>query len=284
MSSGNVSSSGNCLGNTTMCWNGTSKVSNEDSSATTYFLSFTFIYIPGLVTNIFVLILILRDFRKAVFPAIILLLVLCCADFIALVVSFLQHTMNRYVLTITYSRCAVFAIIHPYFRMYAGFLNSFMAIDRVLALGTPFFYKSKIQVATWKIGSVIAAIVALIIGLFPVIGLGEVWIQRKVGNTNVSICSTFGYFPVPWKRAYGIVYGMMGFVSLLTIVVCNTLVIRIVLQLKNRITTLEQKSSNESSSKTSFEMAFAKLMGGLAVVYIICNTPYNVGSLHWLEI
>ncbi|KAL3881976.1 hypothetical protein ACJMK2_028358, partial [Sinanodonta woodiana] len=275
MSSGNDSSSTNCIGNATLCLNGTSKVSNDDSAAATYFLSFTFIYIPGLVTNIFVLILILRDFRKAVFPAVILLLVLCCADFIALVVSFLQHTMNRYVLTITYSRCAAFSVLHPYFRLYAGFLNSFMAIDRVLALGTPFFYKSKIQMATWKIGSVIAAIIALLIGLFPFMGLGEVWIQRKAGNKIIIICSAFSYYPEPWKRAYGIVYGMMGFANLFTIVVCNTLVARIVLQLKNRIATLEQKSSDNSSSKTSFEMAFAKLMGGLAVVYIICSSPYN---------
>lgn len=245
------------------------------------------IWIPGIITNVLALFFIIRDIKKAVFPAIILLLVLCLSDLTAVCLSITRHMITRYVHSVTYTMCASVSTFHIYFRLFSGVVNTLMATDRVLAICMPFYYKSHVEATTWKIGCLIAAIAVACINGLPLIGLGNYMGTRSSGTVY---CSSLGYKENPFERVFGIANGILGLMCVIAIVILNCIVIRSVLKLNNRIvgitdtTTTTDSDGNKSSkaSVMSFEIAFAKLMGCLAAVYLVCGTPYNVSAVFYL--
>ncbi|XP_052809545.1 uncharacterized protein LOC128238017 [Mya arenaria] len=159
-----------------------------------------------------------------------------------------------------------------------------MAVDRVLAICTPFYYKRNVDVNTWKIGCLCAGVAIACFCCFPLIGLGDFMAVRGGGRV---VCSSLSYRNVPVERVFGVMFGCIGFACMFTIVVCNMLVIRALIRLNNRImsitttsdtltSTTDGSSDGSSAAKvTSYEVTFAKLMGALAAVYLVCGTPYN---------
>ena len=246
------------------------------------------VVIPGFVLNSAALIFIIKDIRKAVFPAIILLLMLCSSDLAALIFD-LVHISVSFLLadvTYTFAFCAVKSVPHTFFQQYSGVLNAMMSVDRVMAICFPFFYKRNVQVSTWKFGSLAAAFCTAMFNMFPVIGLGDVIVSVRYHGQLSYRCSTFTYWPEPRKRVFGTLYGIFGCIIVLTIFIGNSMVIRSALKMRSRITpsTISQPSATDSSiSNTanvkSAEITFAKLMGCLALVYLTCGTPFNVSSI-----
>ena len=264
-------------------------MSTRSHSSHSYYISFGLITVPGIVTNSLALFFIIRDMRKAVFPAIILILTLCFSDLIAVIFSAIRHTATRYISDISYSMCASLSVPHTFFRSYSGIVNSMMAVDRVLAICFPFYYRKNVELNTWKISCVVAAFTTACFSLFPIIGLGDVMTTVTGSNGYQRIyCSTFSYRSDPIKKVYGLLFGIVGFMVIIVIVVGNSLVIRSILRINRRVTvgtssisSLETRSMTKSdlnmpNSVPSFEIAFAKLMGSLAAVYLICEVPYNV--------
>ena len=256
---------------------------SHSSSLTTFYISLGVITIPGLITNFVALIFIIRDIRKAVFPAIILLFALCTADLAAVIFSLFRHALNRIIKEYSFASCAALSVLHSFFRIYGGVLNSMMAVDRLLALCTPFYYKRKIEVLTWKVGCLIAAFITACFTCFPVVGLGNVTTIRMSNGKSKLYCSTFSYRTDPVQKVYGMLYGVLGYLIVSIIVTLNTIVIVTVIKLSKRIVIGNIETSTTSGSggpskanNTSFEIAFAKLMGCLAAVYLICGIPYNV--------
>jgi len=250
----------------------------------TFYFSIFIIWIPGTVTNLLALYFIVKDIKKAVFPAIILLLVLCCCDLIAVISSAARHMMGYFVTHVSYAYCAGLSTTHIFFRIASGVLNCMMAVDRLLAICTPFYYKRNVDTRTWKVGCVIAGLAILFYCLFPLIGLGDYMATRGRGTV---VCSSLSYRQIPVERVFGIFFGCIGFLCIIVIFVCNMFVIRSLIRLNNRVadllsvkdrsTSTDESSGSTSTAKvTSFEVAFAKLMGCLAAVYIVCGTPYSV--------
>ena len=254
-----------------------------------HYFSLACVILPGFVINSVALIFLIKDIRKAVFPAIILLLMLCSSDLAAVIFSTIHVSVSLTVTDITYALCAAKSVPHTFFQLYAGVLNAMMSIDRVMAICFPFFYKRNIQVSTWKFGSLVAAFCTAMFNIFPVIGLGDVIMSVRFGGHAHYYCSTFTYWSEPRKRIFGTLYGMFGFVIVLLIVLGNSMVIRSVMKMRTRITSsiVEPSSSTDSTTSntanvTSAEIAFAKLMGCLALVYLTCGMPYNVSHSFFL--
>ncbi|KAH3724740.1 hypothetical protein DPMN_050564 [Dreissena polymorpha] len=88
------------------------------------------------------------------------------------------------------------------------------------------------------------------------------------------------------------IFPFIGFVCTLTVVVCNVCVIRALVHLRNRVVSIplsERSNSTDTTSEdsrnlTPFEVAFAKLMACLAVVYLVCEAPYHVSNLRMWKI
>ena len=250
-----------------------------------YHIGLLFVVFPGFLTNSLALFFIIKDVRKAVFPAIILLLTLISADLVADIFTGMHMIVALYVTDRTFNICASLSVLHTFFRMYSGLLNAMMSIDRVLAICTPYYYKRRVHVSTWKLGSLLAALCTAIFSLFPVIGLGNVMVQRYENKILVNVCSTFSYQEETHKKVHSAMYGIFGVVLILIIIFGNSMVIRSIYKMRKRIIPVNVELSNSTdydcsstTSLSSFEIAFAKLMGCLALVYLICGTPMNVST------
>ncbi|KAH3729777.1 hypothetical protein DPMN_055755 [Dreissena polymorpha] len=261
---------------------------SETVSWTVYFSIFL-IWIPGILSNLLALYFVIRDIQKAIFPAIFLLLILVCCDLSAVIFSAGRHVLERYVTIISLPFCTFISAIHIFFRVASGFINLLMAVDRVLAICLPFYYKRYITVGTWKISCLIAGFFILLYCSFPLMGLGNVISMRRGGKAR---CSSLGYRSVPEQRVFGMMFPLLGFVCTLTIVICNMILIRALIRMNTRVGTVGSsfeggsskddpsgQSSSSASKVTPFEVVFAKLMACLALVYLVCGTPYNVSKV-----
>ena len=248
-----------------------------------YYICMAFILFPGFLTNIVAIAFIIKDFRKAVIPAIVLLLVLCCADLAAIIFTAIHLSILQYVTYVTYALCAPLSVINTFFRLYSGLVNVMMSTDRALAICAPYYYKRNIQVSTWKLGCVVTGFCALVFGLFPVIGLGDVIKTRYVNGKATQHCTTFDYRPEAHKKVCGILYGVFGLLIILFIVTGNCLVIRAMSKMRSKVASVSLEPSSSTGSESvkaanviPFEIAFANLMGGLAIVYLLSGGPYSV--------
>jgi hypothetical protein len=254
------------------------------ANMSSFYASLLLIWIPGFLTNLIALFFIIRDIKKAIFPAIVLLLVLCASDFTATCFSFMHNILKNNIKDMSNSMCVSLSVLHAFFKLYSGVLNVLMASDRVMAICTPFYYKKHITVTSWIIACSVAAIATALLNLFPLFGLGNYWAVRITGERY---CSSISYKQKPMERVYGLSFGFAGIIIALTIVTLNVILIRTILKLVSRVihfvpsettttVTSESDSKSAKANQTSFEIAFAKLMLGLAAVYLICDTPYNV--------
>lgn len=250
-----------------------------------YYVCLAIVLIPGLITNALSLGFIVKDVHKAVFPAIVLLLALICADLAAVTFTTVHLSLLEYVTDVTYPLCAVLSVFNAFFRLYSGILNVLMCTDRVLAICAPYFYKSNIHVSTWKLGIIVAGALTGMFTLFPVIGLGDVVTTREVNGKPTLSCSTFDHRTETNKKVYGIMYGIFGLLIIIYIVIGNCMVIVTVFKMRKNIiavnpepSTTVDSDSGQNANKTSFEIAFAKLMGGLAIVYLLSGAPYSVSN------
>ena len=258
---------------------------NSKSEIFLYYICIIFVVLPGFVTNSLALVFIIKDVRKAVFPAIVLLLSLISSDLVADIFTGIHLSVAFFVTEKGFAICAPLSVFHTFFLLCSATLNAMMSVDRVLAISAPYFYKRRVHVYTWKTGCLLTAFFAGGFSLFPAIGLGDVT-NLKYENGKISYtCSTFSYREEPHKKIYSAMYGVIGCAIILTIVFGNSLVIRSIFKMKKRIVPVELSSSttgvdsnNSTANVTSFEVAFAKLMGCLALVYLICGTPMNVSS------
>ncbi|KAH3724792.1 hypothetical protein DPMN_050617 [Dreissena polymorpha] len=263
---------------------------SEAVSWTVYFSIFL-IWIPGIISNLLALYFIIRDIQKAIFPAIFLLLVLLCCDLSAVIFSVGRHVLQRYVTIISIPFCTFISAIHIFFRVASGFMNLLMAVDRVLAICLPFYYKRYITVGTWKISCLIAGGFILLYCFFPIMGLGNVISMSRGGKAS---CSSLGYRSVTEQRVFGMMFPLLGFVCTLTIVICNMILIRTLIRMNIHVGAIGSsfeggsssstddpsgQSSKSASRVTHFEVVFAKLMACLASVYLVCVTPYNVSNV-----
>lgn len=252
--------------------------SSYSGSTVTFYISVFAIWGPGTLSNLLAMMFFILDMKKAVFPAIFLLFVLCVCDLCAVLSSWSYHVLLRYV-KISYPICASTAFTFTFFNISASVTNAIMAVDRILAICYPFFYKTNIEVKTWVRVCLIAAMLIAVVSAFPFTGLGDVMSLR--GRTLT--CDSLSYRPEPTKRVFGAVFGLTGVACILTIFVGNSLVIKTLLTLNRRVTCVEATNSTDVSEGTStstratpFEVAFAKLMICLAVVYLVCGAPMQV--------
>ena len=263
--------------------------SYTNSETILFYVCFVFVFLPGLITNSLALVFILKDVRKVVFPAIVLLIALISSDLVADIFTGIHMGVALYVTETGFAICAPLGVFHTFFRLYSAALNAMMSVDRVLAICAPYFYKRYVHVYTWKTGCFLTAFFAGGFSLFPAIGLGDVTSQRYKNGKMTYVCSTFSYREEPHKKIYSAMYGVLGCVIILIIVCGNSLVIHTIFKMKKRVhaapvelsssTTTALDSNSSSTNVTSFEVAFAKLMGCLALVYLLCCTPKNVGII-----
>ncbi|XP_069108668.1 prostaglandin F2-alpha receptor-like [Argopecten irradians] len=244
-------------------------VDNQASFAISVF----FVFLPGCVFNSIAIFIIVKDLKTLQSPTNTLLFLLILFDFLALINSYLWLIIDTSYVSIPTVTCLIRIIINPLFLLYTGLLNLILAIDRYLALNVPFFYRNTVSSKIWLYVSTGALVVSLFIGSFPLMGLGTV--GKYSIETGEYTCSSFAYEREPLKRVFGVTHPTVGLIVTVCIVVLNTLTVRTLLQMKQRIRDQDIQMGQEENMP-SHEILFAHLVTVMTLGTIICWTPFNM--------
>lgn len=242
-----------------------------------FFISLFVLYIPGIVTNILAIIVMVVDYRKSNMPTSSLLLCLCVTNFFAVSLSCFWHTSRRLGFVMTYEWCALRSFLHPLMPLLTGATGLLLAIDRVLAFCKPFTYRSKITGKLWTIVFTAVLCFLSIICTLPHLGFGTIWTPTLRRGRLTYVCSVFTYQTEWKKRVFHALYTFLGLSLVAGIITCNGVVAGAVLLLRNRMLILQKEVSGERRTPSrAREVKFAVIVGVLACVFITCWLPYNV--------
>lgn len=235
--------------------------------------SIVILYVPGLILNVVSIIIIIRDVKILDIPTNAILSLLCVFDFLAIVNVVVWHSLRNKMSDFSTGVCACRNFMNAFFPLYTGVLSAIMALDRAIALGKPFWYKEKVTALKWVLVSCSATGFVCLIGILPQIGLGSNWKHEK----PIPQCSYFGAETNLVQMLFAITYSTVGYILLILIVICNVIVIKATLLLSRR--TDIHPAGGCVCAKNSYELLFARLVGSITLLYVICWAPYYVSIM-----
>ncbi|XP_073979363.1 prostaglandin E2 receptor EP3 subtype isoform X2 [Rhodnius prolixus] len=169
--------------------------------------------------------------------------------------------------------CSV-RVIWRSFGLGSGCIVCIMAIDRWIALSIPFFYHRHVTLGTIRKGIVSLWLVDLLIVCLPFFGFGSYYDRTRAA------CIRYKFAEHPADRAYAYLYLSFGLLLCACLVTCNLAVMRVLLSpvnLQRKSHVLVRRISRNRdltyNASTSEELAFAKVMGLLCLVFVICWLP-----------
>ena len=248
--------------------------SSHGRSTTSFYIALALLYVPGLVTNVLALRLIIRDIRFVDIPTNMLLFSLCLTDLVAICNSLIWHTIRRVVPTLTFGFCAVKSFFGPFFPLFSGLVSALMAVDRFAAFICPYKYTEYIKCKTWRITVAFMAVALGLLCTFPHMGLGQFWIPKTRNGKLIHSCSSLSYHKDSQKNIFILAYVFIGIAVVATIVICNTAVLVALLKMRKRIST--PAGADQDRTIKSLEAEFAKIVGILTCAFLVCWTPYHV--------
>lgn len=243
-----------------------------------FYISLFLLYIPGIVTNIISLIVIVYEARHTGRPTNFLLFILCLTDLVAVATTAFWHNMGRFGVIQTYSVCAVKTFMQIFCPIFSGAISVLLALDRALAFCAPFFYRSNITKKVWSAACFGASMIVSCLCVLPHLGLGSLWNPMYKGNTVRYSCTAFRYQEELKKKTFLIVLSTIGLLIIFSIITCNAVVVREVLKLRKRQADVKKSSGSLMQSKAT-ELRFAIIVVVLACVFLTCWVPYNVSRL-----
>lgn len=266
-----------CDENSTHCNEMTTK-DTESWHSDMYVLGFIMVMGPGIVLNVIALSVFGKNLSRSAHLATHLLFSLVCADILALVQATVFHMIKLKGIE-TKTVCGWSGFLSTLCPLLCAIVASLMAIDRCLALCKPYFYRAEVRTVHWRVIFLSLSGFSVILCTFPFLGLGEYYHETNPSNINNSSvnnqiqCGVFKRISKNNTNVFGVFYGSTGLFLVAIVLVCNCFVVRAVLKMKKTVTSVPPP---DSPTFIPSEIIFAKVMGVLAVVFLICWTPYMV--------
>ncbi|XP_055914576.1 rhodopsin, GQ-coupled-like [Eupeodes corollae] len=180
-------------------------------------------------------------------------------------------------ITMEYSRwfCACW-VVFRYFGMSSGCIAVIMSIDRFMILSHPVFYREHFSRRFIRNAIIGLTFVAGIITFLPFFGFGIYF------DDETKKCLRYREAKTLSDRGYAILFLIFGSLICITIVTCNTFVMKAILY-KNRSRRISNSSSSSSQSSltkaSSVDIKFSKLMAFLSLTFVICWMPQMVSII-----
>lgn len=151
-----------------------------------------------------------------------------------------------------------------------------MSLDRLMAVYFPYFYSKEIKNKPCRINYVLCLIwiISSIIGLFPVLGFGQ---------NKIQFPGTWCFFEInsgiTVDKIYSILYASAIMLVILTMGVCNTLVIIFLKNESLECSYLNGRKTSISSTKSSRKRNDRYIIIFLVAIFVVfasCWTPFMV--------
>ncbi|XP_054270160.1 prostaglandin D2 receptor [Macrosteles quadrilineatus] len=241
----------------------------------------TAFYLVGLVGNLAALGFLYRSESKPRNPKHALMLrCLAANDLVAILGMMTQMNLQLYFPALAHSRSfCQFRVVWRIFGLGSGCVAIVMAIERWFAFTRPFFYQK--HVTTTMIRRAIFSLwsATLVLVCLPFLGFGLYF------EPQTAKCVRYRLAKRPVDIAYAYLFLSFGFLLCLCIVWCNLAVMCALCRFgrcdksRHPITLPRRISRNQSltfNACTREEMAFARLMALLCVVFVLCWMPQMI--------
>lgn len=166
-------------------------------------------------------------------------------------------------------------LIFRFFGLSSGCIAVIMSIDRYIVLNHPIFYHENLTRKFNRNAILALTLVAGIITFFPLFGFG-IYFDEKTKQ-----CLRYREATNQQDRAYAILFLIFGSIICLTIVTCNTFVIRALLYKKPKRLSITCALSSQSSLSTpsDVDVKFSKLMALLSLIFVVCWMPQMISII-----
>ncbi|XP_063224944.1 prostaglandin E2 receptor EP4 subtype [Bacillus rossius redtenbacheri] len=197
----------------------------------------------------------------------------------------------------------IFRVVWRFFGFSSGCVAIVMAVERWLALTHPFVYQKHVTPAVIKRGIFGLWLLALLLVCLPFAGFGLYYRPAPADR-----CERYKDATSPVDRAYAFLFCAVGMLMVVCLVLCNVSVIRALCRmglrgrhgggevLGRRISRSSSRSGGSRTavaapaapaaagslcynSSTREELTFARLMGLICVVFVVCWLPQMVSIL-----
>ncbi|XP_057659427.1 prostaglandin E2 receptor EP3 subtype [Diorhabda carinulata] len=170
--------------------------------------------------------------------------------------------------------CPSFVVVRA-FGLGSGCVAFVMALERWLALTRPFLYHQLVTHQVLKKFLFGLWITAVTLTYLPLFGFGIYY------NSENKTCARFRYATEPKDKAYAYLFFAFGATLCFCIAFCNTSVICELSRIRSQQRILVRRISRSIISsrvgaaryQTPEEVAFAKLMAFVCIIYVVCWAP-----------
>ncbi|XP_054718370.1 prostaglandin E2 receptor EP4 subtype-like [Uloborus diversus] len=242
----------------------------------------TTIYLFGATANICSLLLLSRGETARNRKLTLMIRCLAASDLMALCSSLILVYMLIYLhphLLASRWFCGL-RVLTRFFGFSSGSVASVMAIERFIALTTPFFYQKHITHKLIKRAIFILWFIVLFVVLLPLAGFGLYY--EEDAETGAYSCARYRQATKPSDVAYAYVVFGFGTAMCLVIVSCNLAVVGALCRLSPESSKVRRTTVSKDHRELAFnhttqeELSFAKLMVVLCVFYVACWLPQMV--------
>ena len=161
------------------------------------------------------------------------------------------------------------------FSMGSGMMATSMSIDRFLSIKAPIFHLAKVNMRVAIRLVAIVLIFSAIFAIMPVLGFGSF-----VLNLTGTYCTINWFAKQASDKAFSYIFASFGILMILAVIISNIYVI--VLLLKKRrarqnLRGMRSTKNKEVSANERLEIQFARMMILISILFLICWTPFMVG-------
>lgn len=164
--------------------------------------------------------------------------------------------------------CDYFSFILIFAGLVTVFIIGAMALDRFMALKHPYIYHANVKYKQATYIILTLWVVAIVIALLPIIGLGE----------NVK------QFPWTWcffqihgesadEKAFAVLYSLLGISIILTICILNIILITTLCHMRKKVT-----HSVNARNIIQCEVQMVIFLVGVTIIFTVCYAPLMVSQ------
>ena len=256
------------------------------------------ITLPGTLANVIALLITIKLLRTQLVAPNVLVLGLTLTDLYGITFSTLP-TLLCYLHKDWYGgepMCNFQGVSSMFSPLASGFLATSMAVDRLLAVWKPFLYRTVVTIKKTVVTIGLSWLVSLILALIPLTGVG-----RFKRNLTGTFCTIDWFAKTTQNVAYSLFFAILGISLVSAVVFCNVKVAYTLIQVRRRRSkglhggsqrhTIQPRPSSSQdgienggkkksrSSSDEMEIQFAKTVGVISLLFVICWLPFMVGIL-----
>ncbi|XP_050314649.1 prostacyclin receptor isoform X2 [Anthonomus grandis grandis] len=239
----------------------------------------TISFLIGIVGNSIALVILKRSAKRRNKKHVLMLRWLAVNDLTAAIGMLLTTNLRRYQVLPEYGTCTALVLIRG-FGLGSGIVALIMALERWFALTRPFLYHKLVTYDVLKRTLCCLWLSALLLTYSPLFGFGQYY------NFENQTCTRYRFATVPKHQIYAWLNFAVGCLVCFCIALCNIAVVlelskirsqnRVVVRRISRSLMVNNRTGCPRHHQTPEEVAFAKLMAYISVIFCLCWLPQMI--------